>query len=97
MVRYFLVAAAVMASLAGADSAMAWGRRGCSSCNAGGCPGGVCAVPVAPSKMAATDAPPAAVVEQSAPAPAVVPTASVPAARSYANYNVRRGLFGWRR
>jgi hypothetical protein len=47
--------------------------------------------------MAATEAPPAAVVEQSASAPAATPTVSAPAQRTYANVNVRRGRFGWRR
>jgi hypothetical protein len=52
---------------------------------------------MAPGKMAATDAPPAAVVEQGAPAPAA-PVATAPVAqRYYANNNARRGLFGWRR
>lgn len=96
MVRYFLVAAALMASLAVTDSALARGRRGCSSCNAGGCPGGVCAVPVAPGKSAATDAPPAAVVEQNAPATPATPAVTAPVQRTYVS-NVRRGRFGWRR
>jgi hypothetical protein len=87
MVKYFAMAAALVASLAVADSAQAFGRHGCKSCSAGGCPGGVCAVPVAPSKMAAaTDAP---------PAPAPVVAAAQPTTNSYAV--ARRGRFGWRR
>ena len=99
MVKYFMVALALVASLAIADLAEARGRRGCASCNVGGgCPGGVCAVPVAPGKMAVNDAPPAAVVEQVTPAPAVaVTTAPAATPRYYANSSARRGLFGWRR
>jgi hypothetical protein len=100
MVRYLFVAAALVASLASADSAMAWGRRGCASCGGGvavGCPGGVCAVPVAPSKMAVTQAAPAVV--NSAPVAPSAAVAATPASapRYYANSSVRRGLFGWRR
>lgn len=98
MVRYFVIAAALVASLAVADLAEARGRRGCASCNVGGgCPGGVCALPAAPAKMAATDAPPAAVVEQSTPAPAVATTSAPAAPRYYTNNTARRGFFGWRR
>jgi hypothetical protein len=97
MVKYFLVAAALVATLAVADLAEARGRRGCSSCNVGGgCPGGVCAMPVAPGKMAvAGDAPPAIVADASAPAP-VATVAPAPGAPRYASTS-RRGLFGWRR
>lgn len=97
MVKYFAVLMALVATLAVADLAEARGRRGCSSCSAGGgCPGGVCAVPYAPGKMAVTgDAPPAVVAETpaSAPVATVAPTAAAP---RYAS-NARRGLFGWRR
>jgi hypothetical protein len=99
MVKYLTVVIALAASLAVADLAEARGRRGCASCNVGGgCPGGVCAVPAAPAKMAVTEAPPAAVVESSAPAPAAAVTgAPVSSPRYYSNTTARRGLFGWRR
>jgi hypothetical protein len=48
MVKYLAIAAALGFSLLAANSANAWGRHGCASC--GGCPGGVCSVPVAPGK-----------------------------------------------
>jgi hypothetical protein len=101
MVRYLIVAAALVASLASADPAMARGRRGCSSCGGGvavGCPGGVCAVPVAPGKYGVTNAAPPVVVQNAVPAAAAPVVATpAPAPRSYANYSVRRGVFGWRR
>jgi hypothetical protein len=101
MVRYLFIAAALAASLASADSALAWGRRGCASCGGGvpvGCPGGVCVVPVAPGKMAVAEVPAPAVVQNGQPAPATAAAvAPAPAPRYYANTNVRRGLFGWRR
>ncbi len=43
MVKTFATIAFVLASLVVADSAMAFGRHGCSSCSkGGGCPGGGC-------------------------------------------------------
>jgi len=96
MVKYFAMIAFVLGSLVAADSAMAFGRRGCSSCGGGGgCPGGVCYAPVAPSKTAATtNAPPGAVAEAPASAPAATAAQPQPAP-SYA-YTGRRGLFGRR-
>ena len=98
MVKYFAMIAFVLGSLVVADSAMAIGRRGCNSCGTGGggCPGGVCYAPVAPSKMAATtNAPP--VVASEAPASAPIVTAAQPqSAPVYANNTGRRGLFGRR-
>ena len=94
MVKFLATIAVVVSSLVVADSAMAFGhRRGCSSCSkGGGCEGGACYAPVAPSKMAATtDAPPGLAGTVSAPAPAA--TAAQPAY----NYSAsRRGLFGRR-
>jgi hypothetical protein len=97
MVKYLAMVAAVLASLMVADSAQAFGHRGCKSCksccNGGGCPGGVCAIPVAPGKMAATtDAPPGLAA---APAAEVAPVAVAPVANQYASAG-RRGLFGRR-
>lgn len=100
MVKYFALALAVLGSLAVADLAEARGRRGCSSCSAGGgCPGGVCYAPVSvgPSKMAAVDnAPPAVAATPDAPLSVPVSEAAQPTTQTYAN-NVRRGLFGRRR
>jgi hypothetical protein len=101
MVKYFALALALVGSLSVADLAEARGRRGCSSCSVGGgCPGGVCYAPagaIAPSKMAATDnAPPAVVGTTEVPPAAPVVTATQPAPRSYVN-NARRGFFARRR
>ena len=97
MVKYLATIAFVLGSLVVADSAFAIGRhcRSCGSCGAGGCPGGVCYAPVAPSKTAATsNAPPTVAAEAPASAPAV--TAAQPqSAQTYA-YSGRRGLFGRR-
>ena len=95
MVKYFAMIAFVLGSLVAADSAFAIGRP-CRSCGAGGCPGGSCYAPVAPSKTAATtNAPPGAVAEAPA-APAPAATAAQPqSTQSYA-YTGRRGLFGRR-
>jgi hypothetical protein len=87
MVKYLGIAAALVFSLALVNDANAWGRRGCSSC--GGCPGGVCAVPVAPGKDAYSSVPPGVT-------PVVTTTPTQPAPTYYAS-NARRGLFGWRR
>jgi hypothetical protein len=100
MVKYFAMIAFVLGSLVMADSALARGRhcRSCGSCcNGGGCPGGVCYAPVAPSKTAAaTDAPPV-VAEAPASGPAPVATAAQPqTTQSYASNSGRRGLFGRR-
>jgi len=95
MVRY-LALLAVVGSFFCVDLAEARGRRGCASCGvcvAGGCPGGVCAVPVAPAKGAATSAPPAPIAE-SAPAVQPAAAATVTPTRYYAA--TRRGLFGRR-
>ena len=99
MVKYFALALALVGSLAVADLAEARGRRGCSSCSAGGggCPGGVCYAPVAPGKMAFTDnAPPAAVAAPESPSTAPVAIAAQPASRNYVS-TTRRGLFARRR
>jgi hypothetical protein len=90
MVKNLALVMVVVASLVAVGVADARGRRGCSSCYVGGCPGGVCAVPVAPVKAAQTDAPPPPV----AAAEAVQPAEGQPVT-SYAT--VRRGLFGRRR
>ena len=89
MVRNFALVVAVVASLATASSAQAFGHRGCRSCN-GGCPNGACSVPVVPTKSASTDAPPLPV----ASAPATQPATVASPVNTYAN--VRRGLFGRR-
>ena len=89
MVKYFALMAVVVGSLVVANLAEARGHRGCSSCYAGGCPGGVCAVPVAPVKTAGVA--PVGPVVASAP----VAAATAPAPSYYAS--ARRGLFGWRR
>jgi hypothetical protein len=95
MVKTFATIAFVLASLVVADSAMARGhRRGCSSCNSGGCAGGACYAPVAPSKMAATTNVPPGLVSE-APASASAVTAAQP--QNTVAYNTgRRGLFGRR-
>lgn len=105
MVKYLLVAVTLVASLAVTDAAMARGRRGCSTCNVGGgCPGGVCALPAAPAKMAVSNVPPGAVAESAPAAPsasdvaaptAAAPVATAPATRTYVN-TARRGIFGRR-
>jgi hypothetical protein len=94
MVKFFAMAAAIVGTLMVADWAQARGRHGCSSC--GGCPGGVCAVPVAPGKSASLDNAPPGLVGSPAPA-APVATATQPAPTYYASTTARRGLFGWRR
>jgi hypothetical protein len=94
MVKYLAFAAALVVSLVLVDMAQA-GRR-CRSC--GGCPGGVCAVPVVPSgemvPPAPGGAPPAAAAARPAPAVVAAPAAQ-PAPQYYTSY--RRGLFGRRR
>ena len=94
MVKSFATIAFVLASLVVADSAMAFGHRGCKSCSTGGCQGGACYAPVAPSKSASmTNVPPGLVSE--APASAPVATATQP--QSNVAYSTgRRGLFGRR-
>ena len=87
MVKYLALAMALVVSLVAVDMAQA-GRRCKSCCGAGGCPGGVCHVEVAPAPAAAaTNAPPAALV--AAPA--------APKAAPVYYTSARRGLFGWRR
>jgi len=100
MVKHFAMAAAIIGTLMAADLAQARGRHGCASCGggyaAGGCPGGVCAVPVAPGKSASIgNAPPGLVTSPASATPAVA--AAQPAPTYYANSSGRRGLFGWRR
>jgi len=101
MVKYLAMAAAVLGTLMVADLAQARGRHGCATCGggyaaAGGCPGGVCSVPVAPAKSASTDnVPPGLVSDPALATPAVA--AARPAPTYYANTSARRGLFGWRR
>ena len=87
--KYFVIALAIVASLATADFAQARGRRGCSSC--GSCAGGACdvkgaAVQAPYQKGASIEAPPADTALVAAP---------TPAAQTYASTNVRR--FGFRR
>ena len=95
MVKYLGIAAALVFSLVMVNDANARGRRGCSSC--GGCPGGNCAVQVAPGKDAYSNVPPGAAPVASANAtPAVTAATTQPAPNYYANTS-RRGLFGWRR
>jgi hypothetical protein len=97
MVKYLAIAAAFGVSFIVADLAQARGRHGCSSCSAGGCPGGVCAVPIAPGKSAAmSDAPPALAGTPS-PQPAPAAVAAQPAPQTYFASTGRRGLFGRRR
>jgi hypothetical protein len=70
--KYLIIAVALVASLATADFAQARHRRGCSSCSAGGCPGGVCALPAGPAQKgyaAAVPQPEAAVAAAAAPVP----------------------------
>jgi hypothetical protein len=95
MVKNFAMIAFVLGSLVTADSAFAIGRH-CRSCGGGGCAGGNCYAPVAPSKTAMTsDAPP--VVASEAPATAPVAAATQPqSAPTYAYNTGRRGLFGRR-
>src|SRR5262245_41234590 len=96
MVKYLALTAIVLGSLVVGDVAQARGRHGCASCQmAAGCPGGVCAMPAAPAKMAATAADTSVAPVAAAPAaqPAAAATGSAP--RYYANMN--RGLFGRRR
>ena len=86
MVKYLATLAVVVASLGVANVAEARGRHhGCASC--GGCPGGVCTMPVAPApvKAAAVEAAPGTAVVAATPAPVTYTTTA------------RRGLFGWRR
>jgi hypothetical protein len=98
MVKYFALLA-VVGTLFCVDLAEARGRRDCTSCGgyvAGGCPGGVCAVPVvpvAPAKGAMNNAPPAPVAEAG---PAVQPAAAVPVSPTRYYAATRRGLFGRR-
>jgi hypothetical protein len=69
--KYFVIAAALIASLAVVDFAEARGRRGCSNCSAGGCAGGVCDVKQAPAPIqkASVEAPKADAAVAAAPAP----------------------------
>ena len=104
MVKYLAMAAAIIGSLMVAELAQARGRHhGCASCGgggyvAGGCPGGMCSVPMAaPGKMAALDSAPPALVTAPAPAPVATVAPAQPTPRYYANNSARRGLFGWRR
>ena len=103
MVKYLGLAVVLALPLMLAESAQAIGHhRGCASCGgggyavSGGCPGGVCSVPMAaPAKMAMMDnAPPALAVTPPA-TPIVTTTPAQPAPNTYAM--VRRGLFGRRR
>src|SRR5436190_20186082 len=98
MVKFFAMIAFVLGSLVVADSAMAFGRhcRSCGSCGAGGCPGGVCYAPVAPSKTAATTNAPPVVAEAPASAPAATVSAAQPQSAQTVAYSGRRGLFGRR-
>jgi hypothetical protein len=93
MVKYLAMVAAVVGSLMIAEQAQAFGRHGCKSC--GGCPGGNCSVPYAPSKSASTNNAPPGLVTAPQTAPAVV-AAAQPAPASYAYAPARRGLFGRR-
>jgi hypothetical protein len=108
MVKYFAMAAVLVAPLMLAGAAEARGPAGCASCSAGvvysggyagGCPGGVCSVPVATSgKYAVSYGAAPMVVSQPAATPVPVVTTAPPAAqRYYTGYAPRRGLFGWRR
>jgi len=103
MVKYLAMAAAIIGSLMVADLAQARGRHGCASCGgggyvAGGCPGGMCSVPMAaPGKMAAMDNAPPALVTAPTPASVATVAPAQPASRYYASNTARRGLFGWRR
>jgi len=102
MVKYFATAAAIVVSLVVSGLAEARGPHGCASCSAavyaGGCPGGVCAVPAgAPVKMATNSNVPPGYVIATGPTPVPVVATTQPAPRYYASTNVRRGLFGWRR
>lgn len=103
MVKYLAMAAAVIGSLAIADLAQARGHHGCATCGggyvaAGGCPGGVCSMPMgAPAKMAVNYGAPAVVAASPAPASVPVVTPVQPSAPYVATYTARRGLFGWRR
>jgi hypothetical protein len=94
MVKYLAIAAALAFSLIVADQAQARGRRGCSSC--GGCPGGVCAVPVAPGKDAYSSVPPGVAPVAAANSAPVVTTAATQPAPTYYTSSARRGLFGRR-
>ena len=97
MVKYFALTAIVLSSALISDVAQARGRHGCASCGmaAAGCPGGVCAMPAAPSKMAATDGASGPVAAAPTGQPAVANMA--PAASRYYASNMNRGLFGRRR
>src|SRR4051812_27558206 len=107
MVKYLGLAMAVALPLVLAGSAEAIGHHrggGCATCGggggyvmSGGCPGGVCSVPMAaPGKMAVTDyAQPAYVAVPTAGTPVVTAAPAQPASNTYAM--TRRGLFGRRR
>src|SRR4051794_41130001 len=103
MVKYFAMAAALVGSLAIADLAQARGHHGCATCGggyvvAGGCPGGMCGMPMAaPGKMAVTSS--AMPVVAASPAPVAIPvvTPAQPGSRTIVSNSGRRGLFGWRR
>ena len=99
MVKYLGLTAVLALPFMFADSAQAIGHRGCATCGgggyvvAGGCPGGVCSVPMAaPAKMAVTDNVPPGLAATPVPTPIVT---AAPAPNTYAM--ARRGLFGRRR
>src|SRR6476646_7936108 len=95
MVKYLATIAFVLGSLVVADSAFAFGRH-CRSCGTGGgCPGGVCYAPVAPSKTAATTNAPPVIASEAPASPPAVAAAQPQSAPTYA-YSGRRGLFGRR-
>ena len=64
MVKYAMMSLALAMMFVAVDSAQARGRRG-------GCPGGVCGVPVAPAKTAAVTAEPAVASSSDAATPVV--------------------------
>jgi len=107
MVKYFAMAAVLVTPLVLADLAQARGPAGCASCSAGvvysggysgGCPGGVCSVPVAtPGNYVSYGTAPVVVGQPAATSAPVVTTAQPTAQRYYTGYAPRRGLFGWRR
>ena len=103
MVKYLGLAVVLALPLMLADSAQAIGHhRGCASCGgggyvvSGGCPGGVCSVPMAaPAKMAVMDNAPPALAATPSGTPVVTTAPAQPAPNTVAM--ARRGLFGRRR
>ena len=100
MVKYLAFALVLAGSLSVVAVAEA-GRRhhgGCASCGvySGGCPGGVCAVPVTPGHavVPVQGAPVVVAAPQSAPAVVVAAPGTQPAPVYYSS---GRRLFGWRR